>query len=171
MNFLSLFSGPYAALAKWGVIAALLAAFGGWCWVKGNSHGSQKLFDYQKKEMAEAVRLAGVRTKIVTQTETKYRDRIKTVTVQGETIVKEVPVYVTKTDDAGCVIPVGFVRQYNAGWSGEPPGIAAEPDRQPSGVPLSAVAETDAFNATSCRVYKEQRDGLIDFYRKQQAVK
>lgn len=171
MNPLALFTGPYALLAKWGVIAALVAAFAGYFWLKGYEHGTQKLIDYQARQATEAVRVGGLRVQIVHEVEVKYVDRLRTIYVQGAAIEKEVIKYVTKEDDAGCVVPVGFVRGFNAAWSGAPAGSPAESDRGPSGVPLSAVAETEAHNATSCLAYKEQRDGLIEFYRKQQAVR
>ncbi len=171
MNPLAIFTGPYALLAKWGVIALIAAVFGGWCWFKGNEHGTQKLTDYIGEQAKETVRIAAARLKVVTVVETKYRDRIRTIVVQGATIEKEVPVYVTKTDDAGCVVPVGFVRHHDAAWSGQAAGSPAESDRGPSGVPLSDVATATAGNATACLAYKAQRDGLIEFYRKLQAVK
>lgn len=171
MNPLAIFSGPYAMLAKWGVIVALLSAFGAWSWFKGNEHGTQKLIDYQGRQATEAVRVGGERVKIVYEVETKYVTEIEKIYVKGKTITQEVKIYVTAKDDAGCVVPVGFVREYNAAWSGAPAGSPADADRGPSGIPLSTVAETDAGNATACLVYKTQRDGLIEFYRKQQAVK
>ena len=155
---------PYRILAL-ALAAAALVAFG---WFKGNAHGTQKLIEYKADELKQSVRIAGVRTQIVTQTQTKYVDRIQTIYKQAEAIKETV--YVTKADDAGCVVTVGVVREFNAAWGGAA-GPAAESDRQPSGVPLSEVAAADAFNATSCRVYKEQRDGLIEFYRKQQKVR
>lgn len=167
----SLLAGPYGFLIRIGIMALVAGGIFLTGWLKGNAHGTQKLYDYQAAEAKEAVRIAAVRQKIVTVTEVKYRDRIQKVVVQGETIEKEVVRYVTKSDDAGCAVPVGFVREYNAAWSGEPAGPPAESDRGPSGVPISEVAAADAHNATSCRLYKEQRDGLIEFYRKQQGVK
>jgi hypothetical protein len=153
---------------------ALLAALAGACYfagfVKGDDHGTAKLTDYLGKEAAADQKLMQAREKIVTQIETKYVDRIKTVTVKGDEIIKEVPVYVTAKDDAGCVVPVGFVREYNAAWSGTPAGPPAESDRGPSGNPLSAVATADAGNAQTCLIWKQQRDGLIEFYKEQQRV-
>lgn len=156
---------------RWIAIGALVASFGGWAWFKGNEHGTQKLIDYQAEQAREAVRIATARIQVVTVTETKWRERVKVIFKQGETIEKEVIKYVTKDDDAGCVVPAGFVSLYNAAWAGSPPESPAESDRRPSGIPLSTVAETDAGNATTCLAYKAQRDGLIEFYRKQQAVK
>lgn len=171
MNPLAIFTGPYALLAKWGVIAALLAAFGGWAWIKGDEHGTEKLTTYIGKQAVETVRIADARVKIVRETEIEYVPVLQKIYVQGKTIEKEVKVYVTQADDAGCTVPLGFVREYNAAWAGSPAGSPAESDRGASGVPLSGVAEADTHNATSCRAYKAQRDGLIEFYRKQQAVK
>lgn len=156
---------------RWIAIALLVAAFAAVCWQKGNEHGTQKLYDYQAKQATEAVRIANARIQVVTVTETKYVDRIRKVYVAGATIEKEVKVYVTPQDDAGVAVPVGFVRVYNAAWAGSTPGPAAESDRGPSGVSLSTVAEADAANATTCLAYKTQRDGLIEFYLKQQAVR
>lgn len=45
---------------------------------------------------------------------TKYVDRERIVKVQGETVIKKVPIYVSKESDSQCVVPVGFVRMRNA---------------------------------------------------------
>ncbi len=161
---MSLIPLPYRLLA-YALIGAALVAFG---WVKGNQHGTEKLIAYQGAQAIAEVKLAQAQAKVVTVIQTKYQDRIQTIQLAGETITKEV--YVTKTDDAGCTVPVGFVREFGAAWSGTPPGPPAESDRGPSGVPLSEIASDDAGNATSCLVYKAQRDGLIEFYRKLQAT-
>lgn len=171
MNPLAIFSGPYALLAKWGVIVLVLAAAFGSGWIKGNEHGTQKLIDYQGKQAIETVRVAAERVKVVTQVETKWRTKIETVTVQGATIEKEVVKYVTSTDDAGCTIPAGFVREHTAAWTNTPAGPPEDADRRPSGIPLSAAAEAEARNATACLTFKAQRDGLIETYRKLQDVK
>lgn len=166
MNPLAIFTGPYALLAKWAVIALLAASFGSFCYVKGDIHGTAKLTEYQGQQAIATVKLTAARTIIVHDVETKYQTRIETIYKAGETITKEV--YVTKADDAEFPVPVGFVRLYGAVWTGAAAGSASESDRQPSGVPLSEIAGDEANNATACLVYKEQRDGLIEFYRKLQ---
>jgi hypothetical protein len=156
--------------ARWAMLAAIAVLCFGFGYVKGDDHGTAKLTKYVGDQAIATQKLMQAREKIVTQTETKYVDRIKTVTTKGDEIIKEVPVYVTAKDDAAAVIPVGFVREYNAAWSGTPAGPPAESDRGPSGNPLSAVADADANNAKTCRFWKEQRDGLIENYRKLQAA-
>lgn len=64
-------------------------------------------------------------------------------------LTKEVPIYVTEKDDAGCVVPDGFVSLYNAAAEGsdpEVPGPPGGPDGPGSGVALSTVAEIDVYN-------------------------
>lgn len=64
-------------------------------------------------------------------------------------LTKEVPIYVTEKDDAGCVVPDGFVSLYNAAAEGrdpEVPGPSGGPDGPGSGVALSTVAEIDVHN-------------------------
>ena len=168
---LGIFTGPYALLAKWGVIAALCAAFYGFAWYRGDQHGTEKLTAYQGAQAVAEVKLRDAQIKVVHDIQTEYRDRIKTVYVKGDTITKEVTKYVTAADDTGCTIPVGFVREYGAMWTNTSAGPPSESDRGPSGVQLSAVADSDSGNARSCFVYKEQRDGLIKLYRQLQQAK
>ena len=43
-----------------------------------------------------------------------YQERIKTIQTKGATIIKQVPIYVTKHHDAECTIPTNFIRLWNA---------------------------------------------------------
>lgn len=68
--------------------------------------------------------------------------------VRTETLIRKVPVYVTRKADAACVVPAGFVSLWNGGAGG--PGAAPETPRGPveaaSGVALSDVARADLAN-------------------------
>ena len=155
------------ALPRWS--AWLVAATGGaLLYVLGMLHGEraagQQHVDYITAQAARGIAIAKAQTKVVLQTEIKYRDRIKTVYVKGEEIEKLVPVYVTRADDDRYGVNAGFVRSYNAAWAGEPAGPASDTDREPAGIPLSDVAEADAFNATACRAWREQALGWREFY-------
>lgn len=171
MSPLAVFAGPWAPVARMALLALACGALWAHGWWKGNVHGTEKLTAFQGEQAKADTKLAAARERIVLQTEVKWRERIVKVTTAGQTIEREVKVYVTKEDDSAAVVPVGFVRSFNAAWSGAPAGPPAESDRGPSGYPLSAVAGAEANNATTCRAWKEQRDGLIDFYRKLQAKK
>jgi len=48
------------------------------------------------------------------KTVTEYVDKVKVVRQKGETIIKEVPVYITKDVDGGCIIPNSFGLLWNS---------------------------------------------------------
>lgn len=155
---------------KWLAIAGLCSA----AYVLGRLHearrGADVMSDYLAAQAARTVTVGRAQTKVALQTEIKYRDRIRKIYLKGDVIEKEVPVYVTASDIAECRINAGFVRVYDAAWAGEPAGSAASSDRDPGGVSLSEVAETNAHNATSCLAWRELALGLREHYLKQQAI-
>ncbi len=156
--------------ARW----LMAAAAGVSVYMLGVLHGEriagQRHFDYIQAQAAHTVSIAQAQARVVVQTETKYVDRIKTIYVKGEEIEKRVPVYVTRDDDNRFGVNAGFVRSYNAAWAGEPAGAAAESDRDPAGIPLSAVAEADAHNATACRAWRELAVGLREHYEQLKTI-
>jgi len=150
--------------ARW--LALLLAAahvftFGQ---MRGERIAGQRHLDYVSKQAEQSVRIARAQSKVVIQTEVEYRDRIKTIYVKGDVIEKEVPVYVTQADNHRCAVNAGFVRSYDAAWSGEPAGSPADSDRESAGISLADVAAADAFNAKACLSWREQALGLRKFY-------
>ena len=100
---------------KFALITVTIVVGLGGAYFKGR-HDVQQAWDLEKAKQAQTV----AETKVVQAEETvktvvQYVDRIKTVTIRGKDIIKEVPVYVTKQDDARCgVIGDGFVRMWNA---------------------------------------------------------
>ncbi|MBU9512566.1 hypothetical protein [Burkholderia multivorans] len=90
--------------------------------------------------------------KIVTQ----YVDRVRVVREKGDTIIKEVPVYVDREADRACVVPLGFVRVHDAAAANVPVGDPGSTDAAAAGVALSAVAATVADNYTTCHENAEQ---------------
>jgi hypothetical protein len=155
---------------KWIAAAVLLATV----YVVGRlheaRHGADVMSDYQEKQAAQTVRVIERQAKVVTVTETKYRDRIKTVYVQGEKIESSIPTYVQPVDIGRFAVNAGFVRVLDAAWAGDPAGPAGDPDREPAGIPLDEVAAVEVHNATSCRAWREQALGWRDFYARQQVA-
>jgi len=160
-------------LPTWGRLPAILLAVAcifllGALW--GEGRAGEREIDSADKRVAAAAQVAHAQERVVVKTEVEYRDRIRTIYQKGETIEKQVPVYVTAADDGRCSVNAGFVRTYNAAWAGEPAGPAADSDREPAGVPLSGVAEVDAHNAAACIAWREQALGLREFYKRLQAA-
>lgn len=158
------------AWARW----VFLACTGAILFLFGQLHGErmagQHHIDYVTAQAAQTVKVANAQTKVVIQTEIEYRDRIQKIYVKGDVIEKEVPVYVTQADNDRCTINAGFVRSFDAAWTGEPAGSAGQSDREPAAVSLAEVGQTNAFNATACLAWREQSLGLLEFYRKLQAA-
>lgn len=132
--------------------------------------GAAALVKYQQAQVAQTVRIIEKQVEVKTVVETKYVDRIKKIYVQGETIEKHIPTYITPADTARFGVNAGFVRVIDAAWSGEPVGPASGADREPATIPLDEVAAVEAGNATSCRIWREQALGWREFYAKQQVA-
>lgn len=156
--------------AKWAAAAALLATVYGVGRLHEARRGADAMADYLAKQAGQAVRIVERQAKVVTVTETKYRDRIKTVYVQGATIENSIPDYVQPADTGRFAVNAGFVRVLDAAWAGQAVGSAADSDREPAGVPLDQVAGAEVHNATSCRAWREQAIGWREFYARQQVA-
>ncbi len=147
---------PYRVL---GVIA-LGAALFGLGWVKGAERVQAK-WDAQARE--QAVQVAEARAQQAEATVkivTRYVGRVRVVREKGQTIVKEVPIYVPVQADAACSVNRGFVRVHDAAAQGTLPAAAGDADAAASGIALSAVAGTVAANYQTCHENAEQLRGL-----------
>ncbi len=161
-----------APLRLLGLTAAAFS-FGVWC--AGSFYYGPRIQKersasvHYKAQLAMAhAQLIEVQAKVVIQTEIQYRDRIKIVKEKGDTIIKEVPIYVTQADTKRFSVNVGFVRHYNAAFSNESAGVTTEFDRSPSGISLAEIAEVNAYNTNICWQWREQALGLKAFYRQLQ---
>lgn len=158
---MTLFAWPYRLLASL-AIGAVLFGLG---WVKGQDH-IQARWDAQVQQQAVQIaeqqqRQAQATVKVVT----RYVDRVRVVREKGQTIVKEVPVYVPVEADAACSVNRGFVRLHDAAAAGDLPEPASDADAAASGVALSAVAETFADNYQTCHENAEQLRALQGWVR------
>lgn len=108
--------------------------------------------------------------KVTTEVVTVYKDRIKTVYVKGDTIIKKVPVYVTEKDDSRCVINAGFVRLWNSANQMSVPGSSTGADQTASTVVLSDVAAQHGREAQLCHAKEEQLNRLTEWVVRQSKV-
>ena len=98
-------------LANWQWIAVALVAVV--VWGHGYHKGSQRLFEYQAEQAEARVAIVIKQGKVTEKVITNWRTVDRVIEKQGETIIREVPVYVTSQDDAACRIPDGFIRLWN----------------------------------------------------------
>lgn len=171
MNPLSLASIAIPPWAKWVAVAALAVAIWAHGWVTGNNNGIQKYVEYVAEQATASIKIIRGQERIVVQVEEKIRTVVQTIREKGETIIKEVPVYVTDADNDRCIVPVGFVRHHDAAAGNTTPGPAEESDRADSGYTLDQVAETSAANLTTLDECRSKLDGWREFYAKVKALR
>lgn len=151
-----------------GVVALLLVR---WQIVSyGERQYEQGRVDLLAEQAAAEANLEEAQEEVTERVVTVYRDRIQIVREKGDTIIKEVPVYVTDKDDAACTINSGFVRLWNDANKGEVSESSAGADAAPSGVVLSDVATQKATEAKLCRETEQRLISLQEWVREQQAL-
>ncbi len=156
--------------ARWLVLMSATAVFGILCYNSGKQVKGEEHLAYVAEQAEQTARIAKAQQVVVAQTQIKYVDRIKIVYAKGETIEKQVPIYVTSADAARFAVNAGFVRLYDAAWSGDDPGPATDSDRESAGISLAQVATVEAGNATACRAWREIALGLRENYINLQSV-
>ena len=115
-----------------------------------------------KKETAAAE----VTVKVVT----KYVKQIQIVKETGDVIIKEIPTYITKVDDAKCAVPNGFVLLHDSAGRNEVPDATRPVDARASEVKISDVAGTVAENYTTYHQVSEQLKALQSWVKEQQLI-
>ena len=120
-----------------------------------------------KLDMAvKEVKSVEVTTKIVT----KYIKQIQIVKETGDVIIKEIPTYITKVDDAKCTVPNGFVLLHDSASRNEVPDSTRVPNAGASDVKISEVAGTVIENYTTYYQLAEQLKALQDWIKQQQTI-
>lgn len=102
-----------------------------------------------------------INTQVAVQDQ-QQQQKIITVT---KTIHDQVPVYITKLDDAKCVIGSGFVSVFNAAASLSPlPSGPTQPVDTPTPFTLSDVANATVLNDTTAYQWKARADAWAAWY-------
>lgn len=146
------------------VLLALLAVYL-WIWNRGADH-VQAEWDkaISISQLATANRNAAQSNgtlKVVTE----YVDRVQVIREKGDTIIKEVPVYVPVSSPA---MPGGFRLLHDASVTGTVPDPARIADARP--VPAQDVTATIIGNYTVCEATRQQLISLQDWVEAQEAI-
>ena len=153
---MSVIPWPYRLL----VVAALGLALVGFGWVKGANHVQAQWDAAVQQQSLQAAAIRERQAQATVEVITEYVDRVRVVREKGDTIIKEVPVYVPVQADAACTINRGFVRLHDAAAAGALPEPARDTDAAAAGFALSAVAGTVATNYQTCHETAEQLRAL-----------
>ena len=120
-----------------------------------------------RKDVAKREKKAeGISTKVAADL-TRETVRVQTVT---RTIIEKVPVYVTAQADDRCIVPAGFVQLHDAAAASSLPAASGGSVEADSGVPLSAVAETVAFNYGVAHEWEAEVKAWRRWYAEQSAA-
>jgi hypothetical protein len=161
MNPLTIIPLPYRLLG----LVLLAAALIGFSWLKGANHVRD---EWDAANTKQAMQMSGFKQRqaeATVQVVTKYVDRVKVVRETGETIIKELPIYVTPEADVACVLSRGFVRLHDAAVAGRIPFTAGAADVTPAGIALSTAADTVVDNYERCHENAEQLIALQSWIR------
>lgn len=155
----------------WVIGVAVFVFCLGVAWLRGAEHERARweALDAEK----EAALLAAVQRAARIEDRVIYRtiDRWRTVVERGETIIREVPRYVTVESDRRCIVPVGFARVHDAAADNSVlPAPAGDADAADSEVALSAVASTVAANYQQYHEVRTTCEGLQAWAREVSAV-
>ena len=163
---MTLVSWPYRLLT----LIALAAALVGFGWVKGAEHVQAQWDAAIQQQSLQVAALRQKQAEATVKVVTQYVDRVRVVREKGDTLIKEVPVYVPVEADTACTIHRGFVRLHDAAAAGELPGPAGDTDAAAAGVALSAVAGTVVDNYQTCHENAEQLRALQAWVREMRAT-
>jgi len=158
---MSVIPWPYRLLA----LAALTIALLGFGWIKGASHVQTQWDAATANQALQVTTVRQHQAEATVKVVTEYVDRVRIVREKGDTIIKEVPVYVPVQADAACRINRGFVRLHNAAAANELPETATDADAATADLALSAVATTVADNYRICHENAEQLRALQGWVR------
>ena len=158
---MSVIPWPYRLLA----LAALGLALVGFGWVKGAGHVQAQWDAAVQQQALQATAVREEQAQATVEVITEYVDRVRVVREKGDTIIKEVPVYVPVQADAACTINRGFVRLHDAAAAGALPEPARDADAAAADIALSTVAATVATNYQTCHETAEQLRALQTWVR------
>jgi len=150
------------------IAALLLIIFGGYMEgsISQRKYWESKVAQVELELAKKEVESEKITVKIVTE----YIDKIKIVKEKGDTIVKQVPIYITEKSDANCIISNSFVLLHDSASQNEIPNTSGIIDENPSEVKLSEVAETVSTNYTRYYELVEQVKALQKFIIEQEKL-
>lgn len=159
---------PWRAWIALGAFLTLALAF----WLYGERKADQREAKV-RAEWAESIargkrrldELKAKQSKVTVKVETRYLDRVKVIREKGQTIVRNVPVYVPA---GSCELPGGFRVLHDAAAQGELPDPASVADA--AAVPAQDAAATVADNYATCHESAERLTSLQDWVRRQQEL-
>jgi hypothetical protein len=106
MGFVTFLTSP---MAKYLMFALLVTGIVFGIYRAGENHIQDKWDAANLKTEKEIAELKIKADKVTVVKDVQFVDKVKIVTVKGDAITREVPVYITPAVDAKCIVPNNFV--------------------------------------------------------------
>lgn len=158
---MTLIPAPY----RWLALAALAVALFGAGWLKGAASVQSDWDDANAKQAKKTAETVVKQAEATVEVVTKYVDRVKVVREKGETITKEVSVYVPVDS---CPLSGGFRLLHDAAATNTLPETARIPDAPPVGA--QDLATTVSGNYLACHEIREQLISLQAWVSEQRRI-
>lgn len=152
----------------WLALGLLVASAAGWGWVKGAASVQADWAEATHQQQLQVARVKVAQAQVTERVVTQYVDRVRTVREAGDTIIREVPIYVRETCDPDGRLPAGWRLLHDAAARGRAADPARAADAQP--VAPDAAAHTVARNYLTCRETAEQLIALQQWVLDQAAL-
>ena len=114
MNPLAILTFLKSELFKYIAGVILVAAIVFAIYHAGETHVQTKWNTSIAAAEKEKLELKVKEDKVTSNTEIKYVDRVKTITVKGATQIQYIDRYITREADAGCVIPKNVIMMHDS---------------------------------------------------------
>lgn len=158
-------SSLFSTYKTYFIIAGVVASLVGTSYVTSEVVNNRWKLKYAEAEL-KVEELKSKSQQVTTETVIKYVDRVKVVKEKGETITKEVPVYITKEADQNCSLTQGFVETHDAAAKNELQKQLSDVNA-PSDVALSEATKTVTENYSKYHETAEQLRSLQEWVRNQ----
>ena len=166
-------SSQLPLLSRYGNIIKLVAIvlFGYSIYLEGGMQ-TEKEWKMKVAALEEKVKVAESESKkVVTVIQEKVVEKVKYVQGKTKTIVKKVPVYITREVDRQYPVPESFVVLHDAAAGATEVPVGAEDfTGRTSEVKISEVAATVADNYGTCNEIREKLIGWQEWYKKQKEI-
>ncbi len=148
---------PWPVYAGAGLFLSIFIAY------KLGQHDRQKDWDAStKKGKAIVAQLREDAKKVNTVIDVRWKDRVDTIYIKGDTIEKQVPIYIpVDTPD----LPAGFRVLHDAAATSTVPGSTSSIEATP--VRVKDATETIVINYTSCLIWREEVVTWREWYQEQ----
>lgn len=164
MNLLALVPIQYRATAIFLLIVAGVA----YGWTKGAEYQLSKQQVIDDKNTIHILQTKIKQAQITERVVTQYVDKIRIVKEKGDTIIKQVPIYITQENDSHCAVPESFRLLWNSANRGVIPNATNNTNETASAIVLSDIAAQHATEASICRETEQQLVSLQEWIKAQQ---